>query len=141
MLFTSGTTSQPKVVQLTRDNLRAQMCTFLAVHGHDETSRVLNILPLHHTDGIMLGPLVSLLAGATLYRPFAFSIPRLPDLMHAIYRDRITHFVVVPTILALIARLGGDFDDAFARPISASSCRPRIICTRRCGVKCRSASV
>ena len=40
----------------------------------------------------------------------------LPDFLNAIYRERITHFITVPTMLALIERADPEFDDAFASP-------------------------
>ena len=113
LLFTSGTTSAPKVVQLSHGNLAAQIAIFDQVYDYDGDCRILNPLPLHFTDGLLHGPLATYLSGATLVRPATFSVQDLDALLHGIYRDRITHFIVVPAILALIDRLGGDFSDAF----------------------------
>jgi len=113
MLFTSGTTSEPKVVQLSHRNLAAQLETFLKVYDYDSQSNILNVLPLHFTDGIMHGPLVTFLTGATLFRPQTFMVQELDAVLHGIYRDRITHFIVVPAILSIIDRLHTDFDQAF----------------------------
>lgn len=116
MLMTSGTTSQPKVVELSHRNLAAQLDAFKTVYKMDANARVLNPLPLHFTDGILHGPLHTLLTGATLYRPAAFRFDQLEDLLLSIYRDRITHFITVPTVLAMINRLPATFDDAFDSP-------------------------
>ena len=113
MLFTSGTTSRPKGVEITHANLLAQLSTFSRVYGYDADSRILNVLPLHHTDGLMQGPVVAFMAGATVYRPGRFRVQMLPDMMDSIYRERITHFIAVPTMLALIMRLGEVYDDCF----------------------------
>lgn len=113
MLFTSGTTSRPKGVEITHGNIRAQLSTFLSVYGYDASSRILNILPLHHTDGLMQGPVVALIAGATVYRPGRFRVADLPGLVATVREERITHFIVVPTILSLMMRLDEKYNDSF----------------------------
>jgi long-chain acyl-CoA synthetase len=113
MLFTSGTTSRPKGVEITHGNIRAQLSTFLSVYGYDANSRILNILPLHHTDGLMQGPVVALIARATVYRPGRFRVADLAELMRTVRRERITHFIVVPTMLSLMMRLDEEFNDSF----------------------------
>ena len=113
MLFTSGTTSQPKGVEITHGNIRAQLSTFLSVYGYDANSRILNILPLHHTDGLMQGPVVAFIAGATVYRPGQFRVADLPELVAAVRRERITHFIVVPTMLSLMMRLDEKYNGSF----------------------------
>ncbi|MCB1348517.1 MAG: AMP-binding protein [Maritimibacter sp.] len=116
MLFTSGTTSQPKVVQLSRSNIAAQVDTFFGVYGYGPDCRILNPLPLHFTDGLMHGPIIAFLSGATLLRPRTFDFQKIEDLLLSIYRDRITHFIVVPALLSMIDRLHGRFQDAFDTP-------------------------
>jgi long-chain acyl-CoA synthetase len=116
ILFTSGTTSRPKGVELTYRNLYAQFETFVRHYGFDSESRILNHLPLHHTDGLNQGPAITLFAGATLFRPARFSLPTLPNVMDSVYRERVTHLITVPTVLALILRLGREYDEAFKTP-------------------------
>ncbi len=113
MLFTSGTTNAPKVVQLSQKNLYAQINTFLNIHDYDAECHILNLLPLHHADGIMHGPIIAFFSGATLFRPRRFTVQELGDILHSVYRDRITHFIVVPALLSIMDRLSGEFDDAF----------------------------
>ena len=113
MLFTSGTTSAPKVVELSHANIAAQIAAFRAVFDHDADARVLNPLPLHFTDGMLHGPIFCYLAGATLYRPTRFDFQKIEELMDGIYRDRITHFIVVPALLSIMDRLGDAFAQAF----------------------------
>jgi long-chain acyl-CoA synthetase len=48
------------------------------------------------------GPLLALFNSATVYRPFPFSIQRIEDIFDIVYRENITHWVMVPTIMALI---------------------------------------
>jgi acyl-CoA synthetase (AMP-forming)/AMP-acid ligase II/acyl carrier protein len=114
ILFTSGTTSRPKGVELTHANLAAQFKVFLGQYGIAPTSRILNSLPLNHTDGILKGPALALMAGCTTYRHNRFNAQELTALLASIRKDGITHFVVVPTILALILRFAKEADNAFA---------------------------
>jgi len=116
MLFTSGTTSAPKVVQLTHSNLAAQLTTFFKVYDYDRDSRILNPLPMHFTDGILHGPLIAFMTGASLYRPQHFDVQELGTLLDSVYRDRITHFNLVPALLSLMDRLGEEYRDALATP-------------------------
>ena len=116
LLFTSGTTSAPKVVELTHANLAAQLATFDTVYDYDARSRILNPLPLHFTDGILHGPIAAFVNGATLYRPARFQLSDTGDMLHGIYRDRITHFIAVPALLAIIDRLHDGYEASFATP-------------------------
>ncbi len=113
ILFTSGTTSQPKGVEITHKSLFAQMDTFVRQYRLDESSRILNLLPLQHTDGLTHGAVLSLTCGGTLVRPMRFRVDRLPALLDEIYKSRITHFITVPSMLVLIRQLGRDYEDAF----------------------------
>ncbi len=113
MLFTSGTTSAPKVVELSHKNLSAQIAAFYQVFDYDSSSRICNPLPMHFTDGMLHGPIAAFVSGGTLYRPKRFDFQKFEDLIHGIYRDRISHLVVVPAILSMLDRLGDSFTDAF----------------------------
>lgn len=116
LLMTSGTTSDPKVVELSHKNIAAQLYEFSLAYDLDAKDRVLNPLPLHFTDGILHGPLHTLFAGATLFRPSKFSFEKLDDLLLSIYRDRITHFFTVPAVIAMINNMPDSFNDAFSAP-------------------------
>lgn len=122
ILFTSGTTARPKAVALSHGNLYAQYRTFVSHYGFTAQSRILNHLPLHHTDGLNLGPAAALFAMATLYRPAPFSMQTLPKLMASIRRERITHVITVPTALALFMLVESDLDGARAFPDLAFVC-------------------
>ncbi len=80
------------------------------------TSRILNLLPWHHADGFIQGALVSLASGGTLHRPVQFRIPNIQRVVDTLYSERITHFVAVPTMLAIILRLADGLCDAFETP-------------------------
>jgi long-chain acyl-CoA synthetase len=114
ILFTSGTTSKPKGVEITHRNLAAQMRTFVRQYGLDDDTRLLNVLPLHHTDGLTQGVTLALSAAATLFRRLRFRVDRLPELLDSIHADRVTHLVTVPSVIALIANLDDAYDDCLA---------------------------
>lgn len=61
----------------------------------------------------MPGPVVAFISGATVYRPGRFRIADLPELMITVRRERITHFIVVPTMLSLMMRLDEKYNDSF----------------------------
>jgi long-chain acyl-CoA synthetase len=100
-------------VEISHRALFAQMSTFVRHYGLDADTRWLNVLPLHHTDGLTHGVVVAFTAGATAYRPMRFRVDRLPALLDLVYAKRITHFVTVPSVLNLILKLGDTYRDAF----------------------------
>lgn len=114
ILFTSGTTSEPKGVRISHRNLFAHLATLSRQFDYSPDSRILNVLPLDHTDGLVQGPMVAFFNGATVYRPLRFSIQNLGRLLDSVYTHRITHFVAVPTILSLIHKLGSGYEDSFS---------------------------
>ncbi len=122
ILFTSGTMARPKGVALSHRNLHAQYRTFVSQLGFTERSRILNHLPLHHTDGLNMGPAAALFAAATLCRPAPFSVQTLPKLLAGIHRQRITQVITVPTALALIMQVEGELDDGLEFPDLAFVC-------------------
>lgn len=113
LIFTSGTTSKPKGVEISHKALASQLQTLHEHFSLDETCRLLNVLPMHHVDGFVQGPLSAWVAGATLYRPAMFSAASVQTVMDSIYSERITHMIAVPTMLALILRLGVEFSENF----------------------------
>lgn len=116
ILFTSGTTSKPKGVMISHRALYAQMRTFVSNYGLDDASRVMNLLPFHHTDGLTQGAVMCLLAGSTFVRPYPFTPDILPQMMQDLYRHSVSHLVTVPSVLALTKGLGSDFDQSFDYP-------------------------
>jgi long-chain acyl-CoA synthetase len=113
ILFTSGTTSRPKGVEVTHGAMTMHFQTMHRQYGYGPDSRILNGLPLHHSDGINHGAANVLAAGATLFRTGPFTVQRLPEILGMVKQHRITHKITVPTVLALMARLGDEFSDAF----------------------------
>jgi len=116
ILFTSGTTSRPKGVEVSLGAVTSHMGTMHRQYGYDDNSVVMNSLPLHHSDGINHGPVNIMAAGGTLLRSGAFSVQQLPQILDSIARQGVSHLITVPTVIALIHRLGDAFTDVFRTP-------------------------
>jgi long-chain acyl-CoA synthetase len=116
ILFTSGTTSRPKGVELTFGNLEAQFATFVRHYEFDAHSRIINHLPLHHTDGLNQGPAIALYCGCTWLRITKPIAQNLEYLLALIGTHRATHLITVPTVLALIDQLPSHYDGSFSVP-------------------------
>jgi long-chain acyl-CoA synthetase len=112
ILFTSGTTSRPKGVEISHRALFAQMATFLRQYGFGPRTRLMNLLPLHHTDGLTQGVVVAACAGATLLRPMRIRVYQVGEIVDACHELRATHLVAVPSLLALMMNLGERYQDA-----------------------------
>lgn len=116
ILFTSGTTSRPKGVEITHRGLFAQMGTFVRQYGLDQRTRLMNLLPLHHTDGLTQGVVVAACAGAVLLRPMRVRINLIGEFVNACHDLKATHLVTVPSLLALMLGLGERYEDALRSP-------------------------
>lgn len=113
VMFTSGTTSVPKGVEITRGALESQLSVLVRQYSLDSNSRLLNTLPLHHADGLLQGPLLAWFCGGSVFRPIAFSTQAMQQYLDSIYRDRISHFIAVPTMLSLMDRFGQQCAQSF----------------------------
>jgi long-chain acyl-CoA synthetase len=112
ILFTSGTTSRPKGVEISQSALFAQMATFVRQYRFDARTRLMNLLPLHHTDGLTQGVVVAACAGATLLRPMRIRVYQVGEIVDACHELRATHLIAVPSLLALMMSLGERYHDA-----------------------------
>jgi long-chain acyl-CoA synthetase len=113
ILFTSGTTQQPKGVCISHRALFSHLHTLSRHYGYDSKSRILNTLMLSHADGMIQGPVMAFFTCATVYRPLRFEVTTVADLLDAVYQLRISHMIAVPTMLSLMLRLGQEQRDAF----------------------------
>ena len=95
LLYSSGTTGQPKGVTLTHRNIATNMRTAAKCSGYRRSDRLALSLPLFHVFGHNYIITAGFLPGATLalFRRYA------PEpVLEAIERDRITKVFAVPTI-------------------------------------------
>ncbi len=109
VLFTSGTTSEPKGVEISYFNLSEHLKTLQKVYQLDNGSHIFNILELSHADGIIQGPVLSFFSNIPLHRPFRFKINKIEKILHYIHDRSVTHFITTPTMLSLINQFGKEY--------------------------------
>jgi long-chain acyl-CoA synthetase len=113
VVFTSGSTSRPKGVEMHWPALLAHQHTIGQHYGLDGNSRIMNLMPLSHGDGLVQGILLAYTHGCTLVRPAPFSIVAIEAILIAIYREQVTHLVAAPTAFALMQQYGSHLAENF----------------------------
>ncbi len=101
ILYTSGTTGRPKGAVSTHASLAAGISSLVEAWGWEADDRILHVLPLHHTHGIVNAFLCSLWAGATCEMLPRFDADTVWKRFEA---GRITVFMAVPTIYRKLER-------------------------------------
>jgi acyl-CoA synthetase (AMP-forming)/AMP-acid ligase II len=101
LLFTSGTSSEPKAAVLEHDNLLAYILNAGDFMSAEEDEAVLMVVPPFHIAGVA-GTLSSMYAGRRIVPLPRFTPEAWLDAARA---ERITHAFVVPTMLARIVAL------------------------------------
>jgi fatty-acyl-CoA synthase len=114
VLFTTGSTGQPKAVMLSHQNLIGHahyLSQFLKMQPGD---RYLNVLPLFHVAGYAQSVLLNVYAGSTLYLVDRFK----PDeILDAMAQHRITAWAAMPIIVQRV------LDQARGTPAALCSLR------------------
>ncbi len=101
ILYTSGTTRRPKGVLHTHRSLRAQVESQVEAWAWRPDDRILHVLPLHHTHGIVNALLCALWSGAACEMLPGFDAREVWDRFAtgaAGGRPPVTLFMAVPTI-------------------------------------------
>jgi long-chain acyl-CoA synthetase len=101
VLFTSGTTGDPKGVMLTHRNFTALIGSLASVFPLTRKDRVLSVLPLHHTFEFTCGLLLPLASGARIVYLDRVDGERLS---YGLSEGRITAMVGVPALWQLLER-------------------------------------
>ena len=97
MLYTSGTTSRPKGVVTTHDNIQAQVESLVGAWEWRCDDHILNVLPLHHIHGVINVLTCAMWSGATCEMLPAFDVQRVWSLL---CRGDLTLLMAVPTVYA-----------------------------------------
>jgi len=95
ILYTSGTTSRPKGVVLTHRNLTAQITSLIEAWEWSSEDHILQVLPLHHTHGIVNVLCCALWAGAVCEMLTKFDAK---EVWQRLLTGEVTLFMAVPTI-------------------------------------------
>jgi acyl-CoA synthetase (AMP-forming)/AMP-acid ligase II len=105
VLFTSGTTSEPKSALLRHRHLMAYLLGSVEFGSADESEAVLVSVPPYHVAGIA-NMLSNLFSGRRLVYLASFSAH---EWLSRVAEEKVTHAMVVPTMLArIVERLDGE---------------------------------
>jgi acyl-CoA synthetase (AMP-forming)/AMP-acid ligase II/thioesterase domain-containing protein/acyl carrier protein len=95
LLHTSGTTSRPKMVPLSQQNLCVSADNIRRTLQLTPTDRGLSVMPLFHIHGLVAGTLASLAAGASIVYPPGFDVQGFVECVSAYHP---TWYTAVPTM-------------------------------------------
>ena len=103
LIFTSGTTGEPKGVPLSEANLEANLDALEHFWRLDESDRLLHVLPCHHLHGLVLALYGPARIGMPIVLAERFDADRC---IEALVAQEISVFMGVPTMLRRMARSG-----------------------------------
>jgi long-chain acyl-CoA synthetase len=99
IVFTSGTTGEPKGAMLSHGNLLSSATTMMKVLSFGAKDRLLSVLPLSHLYEQVLGFMAPLTVGASVVYP----VSRQPAVLIRTFRDfKVSVLLIVPQGLRLI---------------------------------------
>lgn len=99
IVYTSGTTGDPKGVLLTHGNLLADAEGILSWHGIDRETRVMCVLPIHHVNGTVVTLVTPMVAGGSVVLNRRF---QSDTFFSRIAEEGVAIVSVVPTLLAYL---------------------------------------
>jgi acyl-CoA synthetase (AMP-forming)/AMP-acid ligase II len=130
ILHTSGTTSRPKIVPLTQDNVAVSASNIARTLEFAESDRGLNIMPLFHIHGLLAGLLAPLSRGGSVFCTPGFNALKFFAWMED---SNPTWYTAVPTMHQAILTRSAHNRDVIARhPLrfirsTSSSLPPQVI--------------
>jgi long-chain acyl-CoA synthetase len=105
LVYTSGTTGNPKGVMLSQYNLIANAKGTAEWHRLDAGTRMMCVLPIHHVNGILVTLITPLVAGASVVLNKAF---KTGTFWQRIAAEHVAMVSVVPTILQFLCEAAAD---------------------------------
>lgn len=115
MIYTSGTTSNPKGCVTTHQNITFQADCLVKAWQYTPADHLIHVLPLHHVHGIINGLTATLLAGATVEMHPRFDAQTTWSRWQDVGSS--TMFFAVPTIYSKLV----DYFDAHIRATDAEA--------------------
>jgi len=108
LLFTSGTSSDPKGVELTQRNLVSNCLDCIATANMLPDHRFLNCLPPFHVFGLLANVIAPVALGASVY-----CVPRFAPLAvaQALKEHSISIFMAIPSMYRALLHLKSEHDD------------------------------
>ena len=99
IVYTSGTTGNPKGVVLTQHNVLADAKGITEWHGMTNAQRMMCVLPIHHVNGTVVTLVTPMYFGGTVVLNQKF---QSENFFEKIERERVNVVSVVPTLLAFL---------------------------------------
>lgn len=106
LIYTSGTTSQPKGVMLSHHNIAHNVLTAIRTFELSAGHTTICILPLFHTFGFISDLSTMAFCGGTTVILDTFDVTRLPLIEDAIHKYSVNSFSAVPLMFELFLRFG-----------------------------------